>query len=66
MSFEMHLERRINVSQLTELKRGSFQAEGIVQEHTEKPMWFRVFRELEMVRNRRLGKGDDRRCRWGR
>lgn len=46
---------------MTEVKRGSFQAEGTAQEHTEKPMKFRVFRELEMVMYRRLGKGYHRR-----
>ena len=58
----MHLETRVSVFQLTKRKRRSFQVASITQD-TEKPMWFRVVRELEMVRYRRLRKGNDKRCR---
>lgn len=46
VSFELYSERRVGVFQLTKVKRESFQAEGIAQEHTGRPMKFRAFREL--------------------
>ena len=46
VSFELYSERRAGVFQLTKVKRESFQAEGIAQEHTGRPMKFRAFREL--------------------